>query len=600
MFKTIKKYVSDIGYSFRVVFDASKSLFIAKMILTFVEALFPYIPLFFWRQLINLLTNYISSPEKIVNLLRIIWIFAAIYCLMLLLEKAISAASTFVAYKYDDAINYYLDTLMIRKVSGMDLELYDSSSLREVVSNSWQLLSSMQNMTGLIFRLLMLAIRFVMSALLVMELEWWLILLVLLCSIPVIVQDRRKNQIEYDFSRQNICSKRKMEYYKDLFFEDTRQELWLYGLTDHFIKKYTRLWHEFEHAIHKKDVREMRMKLVSLFFITVPEFAMYAVSIRKLVSRKMAVGDISYYVSLLSQFRSDFSALCFCLNQLKITSVKLNDIRAFLEIKTLAEKNGSRIPDPKNTIEFQNVSFHYPGSEKDIIKNCSFKISSDETVGLVGLNGSGKSTIVKLLCRFYDPTEGRILMNGVDLKDYDITALRKMFGVLFQDYVRYSFTLRENIALSDIENIGNDEKIIEACRFSRSTDFMDGWEEGIDEELTHRFEEHGKELSGGQWQRVSLARTYFKNAPIIILDEPSAALDPVAENEIFQDFQRISKDKSAVLITHRLSSIRPVDKILVLENGRIIEQGSHAELMDARGRYAYLFHLQAEKYEFGS
>lgn len=253
------------------------------------------------------------------------------------------------------------------------------------------------------------------------------------------------------------------------------------------------------------------------------------------------------------------------------------------------------IPAGNPKIEFKDVSFRYPSGDHDVLSHCSFTIEQGETVGLVGLNGCGKSTIVKLMCRFYDPSSGEILIDGVSNKEYDIVKLRELFGVLFQDYVRYSFSLRENVALSKLEKKDCDADILRACSQSR-IDFIKDWENGIDENLTRRFDRNGKNLSGGQWQRISLARAFFRDAPIILLDEPSASLDPVAEHQIFEDFSKISESKSAVLISHRLSSITLADKILVLENGHIIEQGSHDDLLRRDGRYAYLFNLQASKY----
>ncbi|MCD8380074.1 MAG: ATP-binding cassette domain-containing protein, partial [Lachnospiraceae bacterium] len=244
----------------------------------------------------------------------------------------------------------------------------------------------------------------------------------------------------------------------------------------------------------------------------------------------------------------------------------------------------------------EDVSFHYPGAKTDVLSHCSFTIHRGETVGLVGLNGAGKSTVLKLMCRFYDPTGGRILIDGKDAREYDIVKLRELFGVLFQDYVNYSFTLRENVAMSDLSRIDDTTAVIEACQKSRAYDFISGWKKGIDENMTRRFDPEGKELSGGQWQRVALARAFFRDAPVVFLDEPSASLDPVAEEEIFQEFARLSGGKSAVLISHRLSSITLADRVLVLEDGQIVEEGSHDELIKKGGRYAYLFGLQAGKY----
>lgn len=300
-------------------------------------------------------------------------------------------------------------------------------------------------------------------------------------------------------------------------------------------------------------------------------------------------------VSLLAQFRQDFTSLCYRINMFSKNSKELNDVRSFVEMEPLLEHGGTMIPTGNPRIEFKDVSFRYPGGYHDVLSHCSFTIEPGEIVGLVGPNGCGKSTIVKLLCRFYDPGSDEILIDGVSNKEYDIVKLRELFGVLFQDYVRYSFSLRENVALSKPEKKDCDADILRACDQSR-IDFMKDWKNGIDENLTRRFDPNGKELSGGQWQRISLARAFFRNAPIILLDEPSASLDPVAEHQIFEDFSQISENKSAVLISHRLSSITLADKILVLEDGHITEQGSHADLLRRDGRYAYLFNLQASKY----
>ena len=262
----------------------------------------------------------------------------------------------------------------------------------------------------------------------------------------------------------------------------------------------------------------------------------------------------------------------------------------------MVQTDGTRIPGENPEIVFRDVSFRYPEADRPVLEHCSFTIHPGECVGLVGLNGSGKSTIVKLLCRFYDTSDGEILIDGVNIREYQLDKLRALFGTLFQETVAYSFTLRENIALSDLDGIEDAERIGKACIQSGVTDFTADWEKGIDENMTRRFAEDGKELSGGQWQRVALARAFFRNSPVILLDEPSAALDPVAEHQIFEDFKQISKGKSTILISHRLSSIRLADKILVLENGRILEEGGHDALLAKGGRYAYLFGLQASKY----
>lgn len=267
-----------------------------------------------------------------------------------------------------------------------------------------------------------------------------------------------------------------------------------------------------------------------------------------------------------------------------------------MDIKSQTEKSGTKLPSSNPRIEFCNISFRYPNSEQYVLKDCSFTIEPHEKIGLIGLNGSGKSTIIKLMFRFYDPENGVIKLDGIDLKEYDVYAVRKVFGVLFQDYVTYCLPLREIIALSDFTERFNDRKLKSACETSGADKIIENWEQGFDSVLGRYYADNGKDLSGGQWQLIGLARAYFKDSEYMILDEPSAALDPIAEKQIFEQLYHLSEGKSSVTISHRLSNTTLADKIIVVDDGHIIEQGSHAELLKQNGKYAHLFGLQASKY----
>ena len=231
------------------------------------------------------------------------------------------------------------------------------------------------------------------------------------------------------------------------------------------------------------------------------------------------------------------------------------------------------------------------------MEDVSFRFHSREKLALVGMNGSGKTTLIKLLLRFYDPTQGEIRLNGINLKEYDLKSLRKVYSTLFQDYCNYAFTVRESVELADLTVEQADERLEQAIRNSGAEEFVSKFSNGLDTYLTREYETDGEELSGGQWQKVALARTFYREAPIYILDEPSAALDAQSEDELFRNFEKLYHDKGSILVSHRLSNVIHTDKILVLENGRLIEQGSHKELMNLNGRYAEMFRLQAEKYE---
>lgn len=590
----IKEYFMNIRYASIIIFAASKKYYILKLILALASSVFMYLPIFLWRELINELIKISNSDIK--PILSKIWWLTALYCAVMIVQKLLDTVSGFVSFKYNDAIDYYLDNVMIDKVSSIDLAFFDSSDLNDKLNNSWSMIYSTKNLVTFVFDMLQKSVRLAISFSLMMTLSPWLIPVVILLCIPSVISNKTVNNMDYRFEKEHVKSRRKLEYYKDLFFESTRSEVMLYHLTGYFSSLYKMIWDYWDKEIHLRNTKKCLIKIISLVLLTINDVIMYILSVAKLIAGKIEIGDVAYYVSLLSQFRGDFTSLCYRINMFGKNSRELNDVRSFVEMKPLIESGGTKVPTDNPKIEFKDVSFRYPNTENNVLSHCSFVINPGEVVGLVGLNGSGKSTIVKLLCRFYDPTEGQILIDDIDNKEYDIVKLRALFGVLFQDYVKYSFSLRENVALSDLSRVEDSTAVKKACDDSNASDFINGWNNGIDENLTRRFDKQGKELSGGEWQRVSLARAFFRNAPVILLDEPSAALDPVAEHQIFEDFSKLSYRKSALLISHRLSSIVLADNILVLEDGHIIEQGSHKDLIKQNGRYAYMFNLQANKY----
>jgi ABC-type multidrug transport system fused ATPase/permease subunit len=249
-----------------------------------------------------------------------------------------------------------------------------------------------------------------------------------------------------------------------------------------------------------------------------------------------------------------------------------------------------------HTIEFKNVFFRYPGSEKYVLENINLTLKTNESVVLVGLNGAGKTTLIKLLTRLYDPTEGEILLDGEDIRSYDLKALYDLYGIIFQDFGRYAETAEENIAFGDADRPVDRGEVIIAAHNANADDFIEALPQGYDTPLTRLFEENGVELSGGQWQKLSVARAFYKNSDILILDEPTASLDAIAEREIFDRFAELSKNKLTVFVSHRLSSAVGAGRIVVLRDGRIVEQGTHSQLMENKGDYHYLFTTQAEKY----
>lgn len=590
----LRKFFDNLMFSIKTVKSVSPLYFYIRIAFICVELICSYGMLFLWRNIINTLTVNDEGSLIINSIIATIVAYAS----LTLFRELLGVATRMFSYRFNDSISFYLDSVMINKTADCDIAFFDSAKLRKTMRLSWRYVLNLQSMSEILFDAISNVTNLVISVTLLSSTNLIIVPIVILTSIPFLIADHRNRKLEMKFNNDNIIHDQKMEYYCDLFInENTRHEIRINQSDEYIIEQYKKVWEAWNKAKEKNVTRRFLNSIMGQMSLYIGEISMYILSVTKLTEGAIAVGDVSYFISLLAQFRGAFTGIFSMFVKYDDVSKKIDAIREFLEMeKPMVEKSGDKEPTNDLEIEFRNVSFKYPGTEKYVLKNCTFKIDQGETFGLVGLNGAGKSTIVKLLLRFYDPTEGSILINGIDIREYEIVKLRKLFGVLFQDYVKYSLSFRENIALSDIENISDSERVLEACRRSRALDFIHGWEKGIDENMTRRFDPNGKELSGGQWQRVSLARAFFRDAPIVLLDEPSAALDPIAEHRIFQDFTDASKGKSAMLISHRLSSITLADKILVLNDGHIIEQGTHKELMEQNGEYARLFNLQAEKY----
>ena len=327
-------------------------------------------------------------------------------------------------------------------------------------------------------------------------------------------------------------------------------------------------------------------------------YGSYIWVIVRTITRAITLGDMTMFLSVFRQSQRAVQMLLENFSRLYENNLYLDNLLDFLKIEPALEipENGKIAPAPiLEGVRFENVSFKYPGSEKYVLKNVNLFIKPGESIALVGLNGAGKTTLIKLLTRLYDPTEGRITLDGTDLRDFDLQSLHQRFGVIFQDFVRYQFSVKENIGFGQVEELENQERIEVAADKGGATEVIAELPEGYETVLGRRWN-RGHELSGGQWQKIALSRAFMRKAEVLILDEPTSALDAEAEYEIFLRFRELMQGRVAVLISHRFSTVRMADRIVVLSEGRIIELGSHEELMARNQSYAHLFNLQAEGY----
>ena len=323
-------------------------------------------------------------------------------------------------------------------------------------------------------------------------------------------------------------------------------------------------------------------------------------TVRSVLLGTMAIGTLTMYIGLAETTGGNFTTIIDDLAcQIEIDVPHVIQYMDFLKYENKIQNNGMEKVPLYPDIEFRHVYFKYPGNEEYTINNLNFTIKSGEKIALIGVNGSGKTTIIKLLLRFYEPQSGEILLGGKNISCYPIEQLHAIFGVYFQDVNHYSLTLRENIAISDICQKDDDQAIYSAAKVSGADKIIETLERGLDSDMTRRFNDKGAELSGGQWQKIALARAFFRDSQFLILDEPSSALDPEAEDYIFSSFNRLCNDKGGILVSHRLSSIMMVDEIVFLDGGTVIESGTHSELMKQNGKYAEMYRMQAKKYARG-
>ena len=426
-------------------------------------------------------------------------------------------------------------------------------------------------------------------------------LVIMAVSVPSAVINfiyRKKN---YNYMRYRSKERREMNYYSGLLVDkDLVKEVRIYGLADLFISRYSEVFERYYKGLRSLILGENGWHAAIGVVSGITNLVFYAVIAMQVFTGEIMIGDYSLYTGAIASVSACISTLISQSGSIYEGTLFIDNLIDFMEeeqtVAPLTDEPAKVSKGAGHTIEFCNVSFRYPGTDKNVINGINLKISEGETVALVGLNGAGKTTFIKLLLRLYDPTEGVILLDGRDIREYDLESLYSTFGIIFQDFGRYAVTAQENIRFGNIRAEADMARVKYAARQSGADDYIARLEKGYDTPLMRIFEQDGAELSGGQWQKLAIARAFYADSDILILDEPTASLDPIAEQEIFSQMDKLRKGKTSIFVSHRLSSATTADTIVVLENGTVAEKGSHRQLMAARGKYAQLFATQAERY----
>src|SRR5271165_6100201 len=427
----------------------------------------------------------------------------------------------------------------------------------------------------------------------------WLVLLLALGVLPSFVGETHYAFLGYAKNFRQTPAKRQMDYLRQVVgSREGAKEVKLFGLNKFFTERFQVLANQ----IYREDVALSKSKLFvgGLLGVigTLGYYGAYVYVIWRTLHGAYDIGQFTFLAAAIQQASSNLQQVFSTVSGIADQALFLTDLIAFFEMQPTVQSRPDGLLMPatiRHGFEFRNVSFTYPGTDRTVLKDFNFTLAPRERIALIGENGQGKTTVVKLITRLYDPTAGQILLDGVDLREYKLEDLHHEIGVIFQDFMRYEMTARENIAVGRVEHEHSEEEIRQAAHKSLAESVIAKLPAGYDQMLGRRFET-GVELSGGEWQRVALARAYLRDAQLLVLDEPTAALDARSELEVFERFAELTTGKMALLISHRFSTVRMADRIVVLEGGKLVEEGTHAQLLASGGRYATMFEMQAASY----
>lgn len=548
--------------------------------------------LVFNRLIINNIWNLelVQTPNDNTKYVITLIIFVSV---IIVFKGIIEIIDNYYGQKRLSRFQQYIDERIVWKCKELDISVFDSPQFY----NQLEQVNSTKRMLGFfIYRVLFLvkALFMIMPALvIIISSQWYIAIAILMLMIPSIFHRGKCDGKMMEYDSKNRDASRKMSYWCRLVFgKESAKELRLYNFTDYVVAKYEGLMTGFLNG-KKKIIRKYGC-LESLVKV-LPFLAVFAGGVILVIDVTKGVlepGDFLYFIGIYIMLINNLDSLFQELATVKQHMFAYDKYREFLRMETIVKDNGTQVLNDPKVIEFDNVWFRYPRTDKDVLKGFSCLFRYNEKNAIIGLNGAGKTTIIKLLLRFYDPDEGKILIDGIDIKEYSIESLRKCFGVTFQDFNIFSVSLRENIAFSNWEECNNDERIKESLEYTGFQLDCD-----LDCEVGKEFTETGRGLSGGEAQKIAIARCVFSSANFLIMDEPTAALDAYAENALMQKFEEYYKDKGLIIISHRLRNVKGMDNIFVISDGKLLEKGNHDQLMELQGEYHRLFMLQAEKYE---
>lgn len=589
----------------RLVWSTSPVLTAIMALISLVSGFLPAVSVSVTAGIVDSVIRAAFSPD---HALTLVWIYVATQLVVNIAQSLFSTLSNIAQQLLQEQVANRVQLMVLEKANTLDLAFFEDSEfydkLRQasdesiykplqIISQLFDFFKTMVTLLSMLFLLLSLA--------------WWLAVVALIMPIPAFLSSSRYGWRNYQKMRRENPERRRMLYlFRLMTFDTYNKEIKLFSLGHFFIKQYEELAGEFYKENKKIVVGRYLAGFAWGSLSLLVNSSIYIYVALQAVAGAISIGSLTKYTQAAIQVGSSFQGILADLSGIYENNLFVSTLYEFLSYQPRIISPSTPLPplfDEAGVrvgldIEFREVSFTYPGKDPETeaaLKKISFTIRAGEAIALVGRNGAGKTTLVKLLTRLYDPDSGQILIGGRDIREYEIEQLRRLVGVIFQDYVTYYMSARDNIGIGQIDEIANLEKVENAAAKSGASSVITKLPDGYGTMLGRWFKD-GFQLSGGEWQKVALARAFMRNAPILILDEPTSSLDAQAEYEIFTKFRELTEGRTAIFISHRFSTVRLADRIFVVENGIIQESGSHAELIALKGRYAELFNLQAEAY----
>lgn len=579
----------------KIVWDSGHGVVLFGVIGRVVSALLPLALTYVAKLIFDVVASSIKTHQVPTRLWWLVLIEFILAVLSSILSRMIDYSDALLANKY----TRHVSIEVMKHASQLDVTAYEDPVFYDRLERARVQATDRLVMIQAIGRLELQAITAIAYSAAVMFYSPWLMLLLVAAVVPAFLGETHFAFLGYAKNFRQTPIKRQLDYLRQAgATKEAAKELKLFNLAGFFTDRFSRL----SDIIYEQDVQLARTRLsigsVLSLVSTGGYYAAYAYVIWRTVAGRLSIGTFYFLITAIMQASSNIQQVFSTLSGIADQALFLTDLLAFFQMKPTIQSKPNALCAPRpiqQGFEFRNVSFRYPGNDRLVIDHLNFHLRPGERIALIGENGQGKTTIVKLITRLYDPTEGQILLDGVDLREYDLEDLYREIGVIFQDFMRYEMSARENIAVGKIEDLEDSAALKHAAEKSLANEVIARLSGGYDQMLGRRFE-GGVDLSGGEWQKVALARAYLRDAQVLILDEPTAALDARSEFEVFQRFAELTAGKMALFISHRFSTVRMADRIVVLENGRIAEEGKHEELTSLGGRYAEMFEMQAASY----